>query len=325
MKKLTIGGNDAGQRLDKLMTKAFPDLPMSLMYKAIRTKNIKVNGKRAQISQRLLPGDELALYLPDDVLAPRAAAVRYDFMVAPASLDIVYEDSQILLVNKKQGVLVHPDKDNYGDTLLFRIQRYLYEKGEYDPAAEHSFAPALANRIDRGTGGIVIACKTAEALREMNERIKARELDKRYYCLVHGAPNPPVATLEGYLFKDAVRNRVFVSREKQPGAQHIITKYTTLDTRNDVSLLDVELITGRTHQIRAHLAHIGHPLVGDGKYGRLAPDKKQGHTRQALCCYQIGFRFSSDACVLNHLNGQSFTVSDIWFKDEFLRNGLSQA
>jgi len=319
MKQFIIKENDAGQRLDKFVIKALPMLPISMLYKAIRQKNLKLNGKRAQIGSRLNAGDIIDIYLKDDVLGSENSMhkERYDFLSAPASLSVIYEDENILLCDKPQGLIVHPDKDNYNDNLLFRIQHYLYNKGEYNPKNEQSFSPALANRIDRGTGGIVIACKTAEALRIMNEKIKQRELSKKYYCLVHGCPKKNSDTIKSYLFKDAKKNRVYITKETQKGAQLAITEYSVLRQNGDISLLDVKIITGRTHQIRAQLASIGYPLVGDGKYGKLNDDKRLGFNRQALYCYKIGFRFSSEAGILEYLNNMDFTVKNVWFVDEF--------
>lgn len=319
MKTVVIAKNDAGQRLDKFIAKAFPQLPQSLLYRSIRLKRIKRNGKRADIADRLCEGDRLDLYLNDELLAP--AKEHYDFLRASRKLDVVYEDENILLLNKPEGLLCHADGETYGDTLIGRVARYLYEKGEYDPKKEQSFAPALANRIDRNTGGMVIAAKNAEALRILNQKIKDRELSKGYLCLVHGLPEPREATLEGYLWKDAKQNRVYVYPQPRPGAKTIVTRYRVLGTRDGLSLLDVDLLTGRTHQIRAHLAFLGYPLVGDGKYGKNAADRKKGFLHQALYSYRLKFEFTTDAGVLGYLNGREFVVRDIWFAHGFSVGG----
>ena len=175
MKSFTVEKNDSNQRLDKFISKACPVLPQGLMYKYIRTKRIKVNGKRAEISTRLNIGDIVDCYINDEFFV--SVAPKYDFLSSPAKLNIVYEDENIILVDKPQGIIVHPDEKEYRDTLIGRIQHYLYDKGEYDPKAENSFKPSLANRIDRNTGGIVIAAKNAEALRILCEKIKDREID----------------------------------------------------------------------------------------------------------------------------------------------------
>ena len=315
MKELTIGTNDAGQRLDRFLAKAVPLLPASLAQKYIRLKRIKRNGARAQRDTRLEAGDRLQLYINDEFFDTPREDNAYLTVAAP-KLNIVYEDENILLVDKRPGLAVHPhDGAEYGRTLIDQIQAYLYQKHEWRPREENAFTPALCNRIDRNTGGIVIAAKTAEALRVMNQKIKDRELDKRYLAIVEGTPKPKEGSLKGYLFKDAVKNRVFVTDTPKPGAKTCQTNYRVLDSRNGLSLVECELITGRTHQIRAQFAHAGHPLLGDGKYGKL--DKRFDRTYQALYSYKLTFLFTTDAGSLSNLNGKSFQVEKVDFVEEY--------
>ena len=315
MKELTIGTNDAGQRLDRFLAKAVPLLPASLAQKYIRLKRIKRNGARAQRDTRLEAGDLLQLYINDEFFDTPREDNAYLTVAAPR-LNIVYEDENILLVDKRPGLAVHPhDGAEYGRTLIDQIQAYLYQKHEWRPREENAFTPALCNRIDRNTGGIVIAAKTAEALRVMNQKIKDRELDKRYLAIVEGTPKPKEGSLKGYLFKDAVKNRVFVTDGPKPGAKTCQTNYKVLDSRNGLSLVECELITGRTHQIRAQFAHAGHPLLGDGKYGKL--DKRFDRTYQALYSYKLTFLFTTDAGSLSNLNGRSFQVEKVDFVEEY--------
>ena len=315
MKELQVGRNDAGQRLDRFVAKAVPLLPASLLQKYIRLKRIKRNGKGAARDVRLLEGDVLQLYINDEFFETPKAENAYLTVAAP-KLKIVYEDENILLVDKKPGLAVHPhDGAEYGKTLIDHIQAYLYAKREWHPREEHSFTPALCNRIDRNTGGIVIAAKNAEALRILNQKIKDREIDKRYLCIVHGSPKPASGILEGYLFKDAVKNRVFVTKTPQPGSKTAVTRYETLQVRDGLSLVECELVTGRTHQIRAQMAAAGHPLLGDGKYGKL--DKRFDRKFQALYSYKLRFAFTTDSGVLSYLNGRTFQVEDVDFVGEY--------
>ena len=318
MKEFTIGKNDAGQRLDRFLAKAVPLLPASLAQKYIRIKRIKWNGGRAERDTRLQEGDLLQLYINDEFFEKPREDNAY-LTVASPKLNIVYEDAHILLVDKRPGIAVHPhDGAEYGRTLIDHILSYLYQKKEWTPRGENAFTPALCNRIDRNTGGIVIAAKTAEALRVMNQKIKDRELDKRYLAIVEGCPKPETGSLKGYLFKDEKKNRVFVSDSPKPGAKTCQTNYKVLAKRKDLSLVECELITGRTHQIRAQFAHAGHPLLGDGKYGKL--DKRFDRNYQALYSYKLTFCFTTDAEELEYLNGKSFRVDKVDFAEEYFPN-----
>ena len=320
MHELKIGKNDAGQRLDKFITKAL-DIPMSLLYKSIRMKKIKVNRKRAEISTKLVEGDTVQCFLSDEFFEKKAN--ENSLAKITPRLDIVYEDENIMLLNKRPGVSVHEDENGSTNTLITHIQAYLYQRGEYDPDGEQSFAPALCNRIDRNTGGIVIAAKNAEALRVMNEKIKLREIDKYYLASVHGIPSPAEATIKGYLIKDEKSNTVRVFDKNPPrGAKDIVTRYRVIAKSRETALIEVELLTGRTHQIRAHMAHIGHPLVGDGKYGINKSDRAKGYKFQALYSYKLRFSFAKgEGTVLDYLDGKEFSIpkNEIYFTEEYFR------
>lgn len=286
-----------------------------MLYKGIRTKNIKLNGKRCDISSRVCAGDVITLYLKEEFFED--SPTEYDFLKAPKTVDCVYEDDNILLLNKKPGLLVHPDETYHFDSLIARVQHYLYDKGEYNPEEENSFAPALVNRIDRNTSGIVIAAKNAESLRILNDKMRNRELHKYYLCVVHGVMKKKTDLLVGYLQKNEAKNLVYISQKPFPGAKTIKTKYWTLQENDKYSLLQIELLTGRTHQIRAHMASLGHPLVGDGKYGKNIQNKESRYKWQALCSYKLKFDFKTDAGLLTYLNQQEFCVPDVWFVKDF--------
>ena len=315
MKRLDVRQNDAGQRLDKFLNKAFPALPASLLHKSLRKKRIKRNGGRAQGADRLVEGDVIELYLNDDLLEGRQE--RQAALLLQPRLDVVYEDEHLLIADKPAGLLVHSDDSESVHTLIAHIQAYLYQKGEYNPLQEHSFAPALCNRLDRNTAGLCLAAKTAEALRDLNEIIRTRQMKKIYLALVHGTPKPDEGVLTGYLTRNIEAATVSVSRRAQPGAKPIETRYKVLRSANGLSLLEIDLVTGRTHQIRAHFASIGHPLYGDGKYGREGRARPQKH--QALCAWQLRFEFEEYEGILSYLDKKQFYSAQTQIFDDFSR------
>ena len=311
MKEYKINKNDSGQRLDKFVLKICPSLPQSLLYKYIRIKRIKVNSARSELSYRLAEGDTVQLYINDEFFEKNVS----DFHSLKGGINVVYEDENLLLVDKPSGLVVHEDDRGSADTLIGRILKYLYDKNEYNPECENSFVPALCNRIDRNTSGIVIAAKNAETLRVMNEKIKQREIRKFYLCLVKGSLKPSSGTLTGWLSKDENAKQVKIFSSSRPGCKAVITSYKTLKNFGEYSLVEAELKTGRTHQIRAHFASVGHPLLGDGKYGDYDLNRKFGLTSQLLQSYKLIFDFKGDPTHLEYLNGKTFEVKDVWFKN----------
>ena len=317
MREIVVGKNDAGQRLDRFLSKTLPLLPASLAQKYIRLKRIKVNGRKSSRDFRLSEGDALQLYINDAFFGKGAEKENLFLERFEPKVRVVYEDENILLADKRPGQSVHADETEKVNTLINHIQAHLYRKGEWNPNAEQSFAPALCNRIDRNTGGLVIAAKNAETLRIVNEKIRAHEIEKSYLCVAVGRPNPPEGKIEGFLRKDEQKKEVTFYRHPIPGGRSAATLYKTLETRDGLSLVECRLLTGRTHQIRVSMAEIGCPLLGDGKYGNGAVNRKYGETRQALYAYKLRFAFATDAGILNALRGKTFTVSRVPFRDKY--------
>ena len=309
MRILEVNQNDAGQRLDKFLSKSLKSMPTSLMYKLIRTKKIKVNRKRAEPKQMLEMGDTVQCFISEEFFETEKTSDA--LLAVKPKLDILYEDENIMLINKPVGVLCHEDTEGNSNTLIFHVQAYLAQSGEYDLSAEQSFAPSLCNRIDRNTSGIVIAAKNAAALRDMNERIKCGEVKKKYLCAVHGSPKKKESTEEAYLVKDSKTNtvRIYTEKNKPQGAKRIKTGYRLIAEKNGLSLLEIRLYTGRTHQIRAHMEYLGNSLVGEGKYGQNARDRELGYKHQALCSYSVTFDFDEKGSVLDYLSSKSVHIS----------------
>ena len=306
MKEIVAGKNDAGQRLDKFLSKKFKNLPFSMMYKLIRKKDITVNRRRTKENYIVCENDLIRIFAPDDVLDEKAPKRS----VATTDVKVVYEDENIIIVDKESGLLVHSDTNEDGDTLIDRITAYLIKKGEFVPESENSFAPALCNRIDRNTEGLVIAAKNAQALREMNDIIKDRLVKKIYLAAVHGVISPKNGEIKLLLEKDAKDNIVRVKDRHTNNSKTAVTAYRTVSVSSDrsFSLIEVELITGRTHQIRVSFAHIGHPLLGDGKYAVNKKDREMGYKSQALCAYSLTFSGCKKSALLGYLDGLTVTA-----------------
>jgi 23S rRNA pseudouridine955/2504/2580 synthase len=316
MREITIGKNDAGQRADTFLAKALPLLPPSLRQKYLRLKRIKRGGVRLRPEDRLTEGDVLSLYIGDEFFAKPQGDDAWR-RIRP-NLTVAYEDENILVADKRAGMLVHSDDSGDENTLINHIKAYLYAKGEWNPVDEQSFTPALANRIDRNTCGLVLAAKNAAALRVLNEKIKSREIKKYYYAVVHGVMKPENGRLDGYIERDLQNKTVRVVNSRAGDAKTAATVYRTIAKRSGLSLLECELLTGRTHQIRAQFAAAGHPLLGDGKYGTNEQNKKYGRKTQALQSYRVVFEFGDDAGALGYLKGKSVTAEKAEFVREFL-------
>ena len=306
MKNIIIGENDVGRRIDNFLLMYFRKIPRSLMYKLIRKKKIKVNNKKIKENQRLYLGDSVTLYLSSELLDNVTSSS--DFMRVSSNLDILYEDENILIINKKIGTVCQPDRDNLVDCVVNRVKKYLFEKEEYKFEDENVFAPSLVNRIDRNTEGIVIASKNFESLRFLNEKIKNKEIKKYYKCLVLGKMPKKQDLITSFLYKDYIQNKSYISDEKIKNSKLIQTKYKVIEFKNNLSLLEIELLTGRSHQIRAHLAHIGHPIVGDGKYG--FSKNSQKIKNQLLVSYKIKFEFKNEIPSMEYLNGKEFEINN---------------
>lgn len=279
MKEIQIGANDAGQRLDKFLQKHFINLSKSMMYKAIRNKKIKINRKRCHFDQQLKEGDIVLLFLPPEFLEEKVRNIP----VYTGNLDVVYEDSNILIVNKEAGLLSQSDQPGQQDTLVGRVQYYLYAKKEYDPENENSFTPALCHRLDKNTQGLVIAAKNARALRIMNQSIKEHKIQKYYYALVEGTFSQKDFNVTCFIKKE--QTKALVSGSYKEGYKEASMDVHVVDSNPDGSLIQVLLKTGRFHQIRASMAFIGHPLTGDHKYGYQGSKKNY-----LLCAYRISIQ-----------------------------------
>ena len=293
MVTFTVNENDSGQRVDKFVTKALPDLPKSMMYRLFRKKDIKINGRRCDISAVLQTGDVVTVYVKQELSGEKQHDMN--FLKSPDSINAVYEDDNILIVFKPVGLDSHSNSTSTSDTLINRIKHYLYNKNEYSPETESSFAPALCSRLDRNTSGLVISAKNAAALRELNEAIRNGSIHKIYRCITVSPPPKSEDIITAYHRKDDSRNIVRISDTEQEGFRKIKTGYRVLDSKKGLTLLEVTLFTGRTHQIRAHLAHINAHILGDGKYGNVSANKRYGVFRQALCAYSLKFELPENS------------------------------
>lgn len=301
MRQLIVGPNDCGQRIDKFMGKRFKNMPTALIYKFIRKKCVSVNKKKVKENYILQQGDVLSFFISDEFFGEKTAA-QEPFRTLTPSLTVAYEDENILIADKPAGMIVHADEHETYHTLINHIQAYLFQKKEYRPEEENAFAPALCNRIDRNTHGLVIAAKNAGALAEMNELIRLRMIEKRYLLVAHGLFREKSGELRSRLEKDSKTNTVHVSTKY---GKEAVTRYRVLCVNREkaLSLVEAELLTGRTHQIRAQFAEAGHPLLGDGKYAVNKADREAGYSYQALCSYSLLFHTNENFPHLRYLDG----------------------
>lgn len=314
MKNFTINNNDCGQRIDKFILKAMPDMPKSMLYKLIRKKDIKINGKRCEISTRLCEGDIVTVFVKDEL----SASKKHDmsFLNASGEPDIVYEDENILIADKPIGLDSHSSDSSGGDTLINRIKLYLYNKKEYYPESENSFAPAICSRLDRNTSGLVISAKNAAALREINSAIKDGAVNKMYRCICTNPPPKAADIIIAFHKKEESGNIVKISDFPADGYKEIKTGYKIIRQKKGLSLVEIRLFTGRTHQIRAHMSHIGSPLLGDGKYGDIQVNKRYNTFCQQLCAYSLEFNLP-ETSPLSYLNKLEITAGIPDFEKKF--------
>ena len=315
MKSISVDKTWDGRRLTRFLQKTMPSASMGHIRKFLRLGRIKVNGKKGTEETLLTEGAVVDLYVEDEFFAEVELEDPFYSKIRPR-LTILYEDEHIMLLDKRAGLICHPDEGEKVNTLLTHAQAYLYQKGEWNP--KRDFAPALCNRIDRFTAGIVILAKTQEALRAMDEKIRTHEVQKYYLCVVHGKMKYKDGTLRHFLYKKPEQKKVTVLRKNEPGSKEAITYYQAIDENNSLTLCECLLGTGRTHQIRAQFAAIGHPLLGDNQYGNAKQNEKYGRMNgQALCAYRLIFDFEGDAGCLNALNGLTVQVRDVPFVREY--------
>lgn len=313
MKEFIISAADDGRKLEKWLIREMPTVGMGMRQKLFRNKCFKLNGKHVKGDAKLAKGDLLQIYANDECFLKPQKEDPFLSKIRP-DLSILFEDENILIADKRPGLMAHPDTKEKVNTLITHVQAYLYQKGEYTVG---SFAPVLCNRIDRFTGGIEIIAKTEAAMKILNQKIRDREIEKYYYCIVLGSFQRREGMLDNYIVKSPEMKKVSVSPRMVAGGQKAQTRYRVLACRNGLSLVECELLTGRTHQIRAQMAHAGHPLLGDNQYGDHRRNEKYGRSFQALYAYRLKFAFTTDAGVLASLNGMEFTVPSVRFIDEY--------
>lgn len=301
MKQVTITENEAEQRLDRFLRKYLKDYKLGDIYKLFRTNKVKVNNKKHKENYMLQSGDTIQLFISDEVKTEAKKAVG-----SSKPIDILYEDDNLLLINKPFGLLTHPDSPGDNDTLIDRALYYLQQKEDYSSSA--TFTPSVCNRLDRNTGGIVAVAKNYTALKAMNKLIRERKVKKLYLCVVKGFIKE-AGEVKNFLLKDEEQNKSSIVEKNQEGARGVHTKYKPLKSNGDYTLVEVELITGRPHQIRAHFASIGHPIVGDIKYGDKQVNRifKENFKLSHQFLYAYKLKFKEAEAGLEYLKGEGFT------------------
>ena len=315
MKSIQVDRSWDGRRLTRFLQKAMPSATMGQIRRFLRLGRVKVDGRRADEETVLRESAVVDMYVEDEFFAEAERADPFYSKIRPR-LTILYEDEQVMLLDKRAGLVCHPDEGEKVHTLLTYAQAYLYQKGEWNPKTD--FAPALCNRIDRFTAGIVILAKTQEALRAMDAKIRTHEVQKYYLCIVHGRMKYPEGTLRHWLTKKPEQKKVTVLHKNEPGSKEAVTYYQVIDEANGLTLCECLLGTGRTHQIRAQFAAIGHPLLGDNQYGQARQNEKYGRLNgQALCAYRLIFDFEDTPPCLSGLDGLTVQVRDVPFVREY--------
>ena len=315
MKSIQVDRSWDGRRLTRFLQKAMPSATMGQIRRFLRLGRVKVDGRRADEETVLRESAVVDMYVEDEFFAEAERADPFYSKIRP-KLTILYEDDQVMLLSKRAGLVCHPDEGEKVHTLLTYAQAYLYQKGEWNPKMD--FAPALCNRIDRFTAGIVILAKTQEALRAMDAKIRTHEVQKYYLCIVHGRMKYPEGTLRHWLTKKPEQKKVTVLHKNEPGSKEAVTYYQVIDERDGLTLCECLLGTGRTHQIRAQFAAIGHPLLGDNQYGQAKQNEKYGRMNgQALCAYRLIFDFEDAPACLSGLDGLTVQVRDVPFVREY--------